>query len=79
KIPMAIWVGTRDEYFPLPAVRATRDQLNAAGFSVQLTEMPGHTHWYYDQASTINRDAWEFLKKQSLSADPAYAHYDYRR
>jgi poly(3-hydroxybutyrate) depolymerase len=79
KIPMAIWVGTKDEYFPLAAVRTTRDQLNAAGFSVQLTEMQGHNHWYYDLASSINRDAWEFLKKQSLSADPAYAHYDYRR
>jgi polyhydroxybutyrate depolymerase len=79
KIPMAIWVGTRDEYFPLPAVRETRDQLNAQGFSVQLTEMPGHTHWYYDVAIGINREAWEFLKKQSLPSDPAYEHYDYRR
>jgi len=79
KIPMAIWVGTRDEFFPLQAVRGTRDQLNAQGFSVQLTEMPGHTHWYYDVAGSINRDAWEFLKKQTLEADPAYENYDFKR
>ena len=28
KIPLAIWVGTDDAFFPLPAVRATRDALD---------------------------------------------------
>src|SRR5829696_7068407 len=44
KIPMAIWVGTDDPLFPVPAVRKTRDTLKAAGFDVQLTEMIRHTH-----------------------------------
>lgn len=29
KIPIAIFVGTNDQYFPLPIVRATRDALNS--------------------------------------------------
>ena len=78
KIPIAIFVGTNDELFPLPAVRATRDALNARGFSVELTEIKGHTHRYYDRAAEINRDAWSFLKKHELSEDPRYEQYIFK-
>lgn len=78
KIPLAIWVGTEDRYYPLAVVRATRDEMNSRGFAVQLTEIAGHTHWYYDAASKINKEAWEFLKKFELSEDPRYVQYNYR-
>lgn len=79
KIPLAIWVGTVDQYFPLAVVRATRDAMNARGFDVQLTEMPGHDHWYYDLAPKINKEAWEFLKKYELTEDPQYTQYQFRQ
>lgn len=72
KIPIAIWIGTEDSFFPLPMVRATRDALNEGGFKSELTEIKGHTHWYYDRASEINRSAWEFLKKYELDREPKY-------
>jgi predicted esterase len=75
KIPIAIWVGTIDQYFPLSAVRATKDALLARGLSVELTEMPGHDHWYYDLAPQINQNAWAFLQKHELQVDPYYAEY----
>ena len=75
KIPMAIWVGTDDRLFPLPAVRATRDQLNERGYSVELTEIPRHTHDYYSRSSDINKAAWAFLKEKRLEKDPQYQHY----
>ncbi len=75
KILLAIWVGTDDRFFPLSAVRATRDALRAADFPVQLTEMPGHDHNYYGRAPEINRQAWEFLRKHELSEDPRYEQY----
>lgn len=76
KIPISIFVGTNDHLFPLPVVRATRDALNTRGFAAELTEIRGHTHWYYDRAPQINRDAWEFLKRHELAADPRYEqHY----
>ena len=37
--------------------------------------MPGHTHWYYDLAPSINASAWEFLKKYELTSDPRYSSY----
>lgn len=79
KIPIGIWVGTNDDYFPLPTVRATRDALKEAGIPVELTEIKGHTHWYYDRAPEINRNAWEFLKKYELAEDPRYQQYQFKR
>jgi|ERR1700730_8557912 len=79
KIPIFIMVGTRDQFFPLTEVRATRDELMKHGFTVQLTEIPNHDHWYYDLAPKINRNAWDFLKKEELSADPRYEQYNFKK
>src|SRR5712692_5027647 len=75
KIPLAIWVGTNDPFFHLTDVRATRDAFRSRGFTVEVTEMPGHDHWYYDLAPSINASAWEFLKKYELTSDPRYSEY----
>lgn len=75
KIPLAIWVGTNDQFFPLADVRATRDAFRSKGFTIEVTEMPGHTHWYYDLAPSINQQAWEFLKKHELTSEPRYSQY----
>jgi len=72
-------VGTNDSFFPLPVVRATRDALNAKGFNSELTEIKGHTHWYYDKAPEINRSAWEFLKRYELTGEPLYEEYQFNR
>jgi poly(3-hydroxybutyrate) depolymerase len=78
KIPLAIWVGTKDLFFPLKSVRGTRDALRAQGIQVELTEIEGHDHWYYGRAEQINQNAWEFLRRQELSADPQYRQYNFR-
>jgi poly(3-hydroxybutyrate) depolymerase len=75
KIPMAIWVGTNDSFFPLSAVRQSRDVLNAHGFNTELTEITGHTHDYYGSASGINKQVWAFLRQHKLAADPQYQEY----
>jgi poly(3-hydroxybutyrate) depolymerase len=79
KTPIAIFVGTRDPFFPLEDVRGTRDDLNKQGFAVELTEVPGHNHNYYDLASKINQSAWEFLKKHKLNEDPQYEQYNWNK
>jgi poly(3-hydroxybutyrate) depolymerase len=73
KIPLAIWVGTRDPFFSLESVHSTRDALAAAGFHIEVVEMPGHDHWYYDLAPKINEAAWQFLKQYELTTEPRYA------
>jgi len=75
KIPMAIWVGTNDAFFPLKVVRDTRDALTAAGFETTLTEIPNHTHDYYGSSSSINKDVWKYLQRFTLDASPKYQAY----
>lgn len=79
KTPIGIWVGTNDALFPLKVVRATRDALKDGGFSPELTEIPGHTHWYYDRASDINKKVWAFLRVHALSAEPKYQRHAWTR
>jgi poly(3-hydroxybutyrate) depolymerase len=79
KTPIAIWVGTDDALFPLPAVRATRDALKAGGFDAKLTELAAHTHAYYDRAPYINQEVWTFLRQQVLPSDPVYQEYQFSR
>ena len=73
QIPLAIWVGSKDPFFSLESVHATRDALTASGFHVEVVEMPGHDHWYYDLAPQINEAAWQFLNQYELATDPRYA------
>ena len=69
KTPIQIQVGTRDPFFPLPAVRATRDLFSAAGFTIDLREIPEHDHNYYVVSDRINREAWTFLREKRLNTD----------
>ncbi|HEY7638395.1 MAG TPA: PHB depolymerase family esterase [Steroidobacteraceae bacterium] len=62
KIPIAIFIGDRDEYFPLFAVRKTQKALETAGHRVSVTVIPGHSHAYSQVAAEVNRSAWEFMK-----------------
>jgi poly(3-hydroxybutyrate) depolymerase len=66
KTPIQIQVGTRDPFFPLRLVRATRDIFTAAGFTIDLREIPGHDHNYYVVSDRINREAWAFLRDKRL-------------
>jgi len=78
RIPFQIQIGTEDALFPLARVRTSRDRLEAAGFPVAFNELAGHSHWYYDRAASINKDAWAFLSAHRLSHDPNYAVYGMR-
>lgn len=78
KTPVSIIVGTNDPFFPVASVRATRDELNRRGFAVQLSEIKGHDHWYYDRAKEFNRALWDFLKQQRLDADPHFEQYNFK-
>jgi poly(3-hydroxybutyrate) depolymerase len=77
KIPIYIQVGDSDQYFSLKLVRATRDDLNAKGFAVELTELPNHDHNYYEVAPKINRSAWDFLVKHELESEPRYQKFNF--
>jgi len=60
-------------------VRGTRDALEAQGFEPQMNEINGHTHWYYDRAPEINKQAWAFLRQHALADEPKYERHSFSR
>jgi poly(3-hydroxybutyrate) depolymerase len=79
KIPVALFVGTRDPLFPLSVVRATRDAYTKRGFTAELTEIPNQDHNYYKLSADINAKAWEFLKRQKLAGEARYKEHHFRQ
>jgi predicted esterase len=75
KTPIAIFVGDRDQYFPIDSVKKTEELLKSNQFPIEVKVMKGHDHWYYDLAPDINRNAWAFLKQHSLDAEPKFTQY----
>jgi len=71
RTPMAIYIGDRDPFVPLAGVRRTRDLLVAHGFRVHYVELRNHDHDYFAMSDWINADAWAFLRRQRLPAEPA--------
>ena len=78
KIPMAIWIGTKDQMVPLKMVRDTLAVLTARSFPAQVFEIPGHTHSYAERAKDVTPAAWDFLKKETLTADPKFYRYPFK-
>ena len=75
KIPIAIWIGTKDQFFSLESVRATAEGLKSRGFPVTLTEIPGHTHDYLKFTPDLNLAIWAFLAAQKLPEEPRFRKY----
>ena len=79
KIPVAMWHGMADDVVPLRAARNTRDLFKSLEFPVTLNEITSHTHNYDSRSTRINAEAWAFLKTHSLTTDPVYRQYNFRR
>lgn len=75
KTPIALFIGTKDQVYPLAVIRDTRDEFNRHGFTVELKEIPNHDHRYYGLAPSINRSVWEFLRGHALGEDQQYERY----
>ncbi len=66
RIPIAIYIGTRDQFYPLDLVRRTRDLLTRRGFPVRYREFPGQDHGFAPVADQVVGDAWRFLAPFAL-------------
>jgi poly(3-hydroxybutyrate) depolymerase len=63
KIPIAIWVGDRDPFFPTDLVKQTKTEFESRGFRMQLNVLPNKGHSYEDVSDGVNREAWAFFQK----------------
>jgi poly(3-hydroxybutyrate) depolymerase len=71
RIPVHISAGTKDALFPMALVRATVQQLEAAGFPVTTSFVAGEAH-SYRFFGEINERAWTFLRDHSLEKEPVF-------
>lgn len=76
KIPIAIFVGNRDPYFPVKSVTRTIARLKKAGHPTAITIIPRHDHDYQDVVTQVNPAAWDFLRSVSLPASAKFQEYE---
>jgi poly(3-hydroxybutyrate) depolymerase len=75
KIPIGIWIGTTDPFFPIEEVRATAKALESRGIPVTLTEIPDHPHNFHLVAKDVGPKIWNFLSGKSLAEDAKFRVY----
>ena len=61
RVPIALYIGDRDQFYSVARVQHTRDLLVRRGFDVRYTEFAGQDHAYAPVSSRINEDVWRFF------------------
>lgn len=79
RIPVALFMGNRDPFFPVKSVRETDALLREHGHPTLLRVIPRHRHHYARAAAQVNDEAWQFLREVSLNAAPRFQSYESRR
>jgi poly(3-hydroxybutyrate) depolymerase len=75
KIPIAAYVGDKDEYFSVDSVQATERVLTQRGFPAELHLLSGRVHSYLDVPPDFHDAVWNFLKANALTDLPKYTPY----
>lgn len=75
KIPIAAFVGDKDEYFSLDSIKETKRILTQRGFPAELHLLHGRVHAYTDVPADFHDTVWNFLKANTLIDLPKYAPY----
>ena len=75
KIPLAIYIGDRDQFYPIDVVRGVNAALEKRGFTVLYREIKDHDHAYRAVAPEINEEIWKFFSEHPLPQDPRYTPY----
>jgi poly(3-hydroxybutyrate) depolymerase len=75
KIPVAMFVGDKDEYFSVDSVQATLRVLTQHGIPAELHLLPGRVHSYLDNPADFHDTVWSFLKANVLSEPPKFVSY----
>lgn len=77
KIPISIYIGDKDEYFPMKAEETTIKIMKDNGFPAELNVLPGRVHSYLDVPADFHDTVWAFFKDKKLDALPKFAPYRY--
>ena len=75
RIPLAIYIGTQDQFYPIDVVRAVGEALKKRDFPLVYREMEGHDHNYRAVAPEINEEIWRYFAANPLPHDPRFTRY----
>jgi poly(3-hydroxybutyrate) depolymerase len=75
RIPVAAYVGDKDEYFSLSSVQETQRVLAQRGFPAELHVLPGRVHAYTGVPADFHDAVWNFLKGNVMTDLPRYTPY----
>jgi poly(3-hydroxybutyrate) depolymerase len=75
KIPVAMFVGDKDEYFSVGSAQSTERILTQRGIPAELHLLPGRVHSYLDVPPDFHDTVWSFLKANALGDPVRYAPY----
>ena len=76
KVPIAYYIGTKDQWWTVQQTRATRDALAARAFPVHYVELNGADHRFFMRSEEITSDAWKYMKQFALDRDPQFDALD---
>ena len=79
KIPLAYYLGTRDQWWTTKQSRASRDALLSRNFEVHYVELAGADHNFFARSAEITADAWEFFKRHPLDNEPRFDPLDLKK
>jgi poly(3-hydroxybutyrate) depolymerase len=71
QMPVAIWVGSLDQNFPVADVTDTKRAFDAHGYHLELHVLQGETHNYDNFSEELDNKAWSFLKDKRLTSPEA--------
>lgn len=72
KIRVSIYVGDKDEFFPLKSVRKMVAALRDASMPVTLKVLRRRGHSYAKGARIVNPSAWDLMKTTRLESEPKF-------
>jgi poly(3-hydroxybutyrate) depolymerase len=79
KIPIAYYIGARDQWWTTKQARASRDALLSRSFEVHYVELAGGDHNFFARSKEITADAWEFFKQHPLAGEPSFDPLDLKK
>lgn len=79
KIPVAYYIGTRDQWWTTKQAHASRDAMLSRGFEVHYMELQGADHNFFARSDEITADAWKFFKAHPLGDEAKFDPIDHAK
>lgn len=64
KVPVSLYLGSKDQIFNVDVAKHTAKEFHAAGHNAELFVIDDHTHWYYGVGPELNKQIWANISQK---------------